>query len=125
MGRGLAWQFKKAFRANFEAYETACKAHQVQPGKMFVFDLNRLYNPRFIINFPTKRHWKDKSRIEDIKLGLADLIDVVRQHQIGSIAIPALGCGLGGLHWQEVKPLIVKAFQSVPEVTVLLFEPTI
>jgi O-acetyl-ADP-ribose deacetylase (regulator of RNase III) len=123
MGRGVALQFKKAFPANFKAYETACQTKQVQPGKMFVYDLNRIYNPRFIINFPTKRHWKSKSLIEDIKLGLTDLIDVVEQKQIRSIAIPPLGCGLGALNWEEVKPLIIEAFKSVPEVSVLLFEP--
>jgi O-acetyl-ADP-ribose deacetylase (regulator of RNase III) len=123
MGRGIALQFRKTFPANFKAYEAACKAHQVQPGKMFVYDLNCLYNPRFIVNFPTKRHWKGKSRIEDIKSGLADLIDVVQQQQIRSIAVPPLGCGLGGLNWEEVRPLIIEAFQSVPEVAVLLFEP--
>ncbi len=123
MGRGIALQFRKAFPENFKAYEAGCKFHQVQPGKMFIYDLNHLYNPRFIINFPTKRHWKGKSCIEDIKLGLVDLIDFVQQQQIQSIAIPPLGCGLGGLNWEEVRPLIIKAFQSLPEVTVLLFEP--
>ncbi len=123
MGRGIALQFRKAFPENFKAYEAACKTRQVQPGKMFIYDLNRLYNPRFIINFPTKRHWKGKSRIEDIKSGLADLIGVVQQQQIRSVAIPPLGCGLGGLNWEEVRPLVVEAFQSVPEVAVLLFEP--
>jgi O-acetyl-ADP-ribose deacetylase (regulator of RNase III) len=123
MGRGVALQFRKAFSENFKAYEVACKANQVQPGKMFVYDLNRLYNPRFIINFPTKRHWKSNSRIEDIQAGLTDLIAVVQQQQISSIAIPPLGCGLGGLNWGEVKPLIIEAFQTIPEVNVLLFEP--
>jgi len=124
MGRGIALQFKKAFPENFKAYEVACKESQVQLGKMFVYDLNRLYNPRFIINFPTKRHWKSKSRIEDIQTGLTDLVTIVQQLQIRSIAIPPLGCGLGGLNWEDVKPLITEAFQPLPEVKVLLFEPT-
>jgi O-acetyl-ADP-ribose deacetylase (regulator of RNase III) len=123
MGRGVALQFKKAFPSNFKAYEVACKANQVQPGKMFVHDLNHLYNPRFIINFPTKRHWKSNSRIEDIRSGLTDLITVVQQQYIRSIAIPPLGCGLGGLNWEDVKPIITEAFQAVPAVNVLLFEP--
>lgn len=123
MGRGIALQFRKAFPENFKVYEAACKANEVQAGKMFVHDLNRLYAPRFIINFPTKRHWKGKSHIEDIKAGLEDLINVVKQHQIRSIAIPPLGCGLGGLNWEDVRPLIIEAFQSLPEVAVLLFEP--
>lgn len=123
MGRGIALQFKKAFPENFKAYGAACKANQVRPGKMFVFDLNSISHPRFVINFPTKRHWKDKSRLGDIELGLMDLVNVLRQYQIRSIAIPPLGCGLGGLNWEEVKPLITEAFRTVPDITVLLFEP--
>lgn len=123
MGRGIALQFRKAFPENFKAYAAACKAEQVQPGTMFVHDLNRLVNPRFIINFPTKRHWRNKSRIEDIQAGLEDLVKVVQQQQITSIAIPPLGCGLGGLQWEEVKPLIMAAFQPLSSVDVLLFEP--
>jgi O-acetyl-ADP-ribose deacetylase (regulator of RNase III) len=122
-GRGVALQFKKAFPVNFTAYEIACKEGQVQPGKMFIYDLNRICNPRFIINFPTKRHWKAKSLIGDIKLGLVDLIHIIKEKQIHSIAIPPLGCGLGGLAWEEVKPLIIDAFDSIPEVGVFLFEP--
>jgi O-acetyl-ADP-ribose deacetylase (regulator of RNase III) len=123
MGRGIALQFRKAFPENFKVYEVACKAKQVRPGKMLVYDLNRLSNPRFIINFPTKRHWKGKSQVEDIKSGLADLINLIQQQQIRSIAVPPLGCGLGGLNWVEVRPLIIEAFESIPDVTVLLFEP--
>lgn len=124
MGRGIALQFKKAYPENFKAYKAACDAKEVRPGKMVVFDLARIYNPRFIINFPTKRHWRGNSRIEDIKAGLTDLIRVVQQEHISSIAIPPLGCGLGGLNWAEVYPLIVQAFEALPKVKVLLFEPT-
>jgi O-acetyl-ADP-ribose deacetylase (regulator of RNase III) len=123
MGRGIALQFRKAFPENFKAYEAACKTNEVKPGKMFIYDLNRLGTPRFIINFPTKRHWKAKSRIEDITSGLTDLIEVLQQQQIRSIAIPPLGCGLGGLNWEQVRPLIIEAFQSLPEVAVIVFEP--
>ncbi|MCU0568888.1 MAG: macro domain-containing protein [Oculatellaceae cyanobacterium Prado106] len=123
MGRGVALQFRQAFPDNFKAYATACKAHQVQPGKMVLYPLDRRSTPQFIINFPTKRHWRDKSRIEDIQSGLVDLIQVIQQQQIPSIAIPPLGCGLGGLHWNDVCPLIMAAFASLPEVSVLLFEP--
>ena len=96
MGRGSALQFRKAYPENFKAYKKACGAKEVQPGTMFVHDLNSLYLPRYIINFPTKRHWKNKSKIEDIHSGLEDLVTVVRDRQICSIAIPPLGCGLGG-----------------------------
>lgn len=124
MGRGIALQFKKAFPENFKAYKAACDAKTVCPGKMFVQSLNRLYNPRYIINFPTKRHWRANSRIDDIKQGLNDLVRVIKAENIRSIAIPPLGCGLGGLNWEEVRPLIVRAFDDLPEVQVLLYEPT-
>lgn len=122
MGKGIALQFKRAFPDNYQAYAAASKAHEVQIGRMFVFE-RRLLHPRLIINFPTKRHWKEKSHIEYIRAGLEDLVRVVREHDVRSIAIPPLGCGHGGLNWAEVRPLIVEAFEALPEVTVLLFAP--
>jgi O-acetyl-ADP-ribose deacetylase (regulator of RNase III) len=123
MGRGIALQFRKAFPENFKLYKKACENGEVKPGKMFVYDLNRISNPHFIINFPTKRHWRNKSRFEDIESGLQDLIKIVEWQKIHSIAIPPLGCGLGGLNWSEVHSLITEAFETLPDVTVLLFEP--
>jgi len=123
MGHGIAMQFKRAYPENFKSYKKACDAGEVFPGKMFVHDLNTIYNPRYIINFPTKRHWRGKSRLEDIETGLYDLIDVVDRSNISSIAIPPLGCGLGGLNWEDVRPLVVKAFEALPTVNVILFEP--
>ena len=123
MGRGIALQFKNTFPDNFRAYVTACKHHEVQPGRMFVFDADRLMNPRYIINFPTKRHWKGKSRIEDIELGLADLAKEIRSRNIKSIAVPPLGSGLGGLDWSEVRPRIEAALNKIDGLKVVLFEP--
>lgn len=123
MGRGIALQFRKEFPDNYSAYKTICDRQELQPGRMFVFDLNRLQHPRFIINFPTKRHWKNKSRIEDIQSGLQALVQEVRRLKIHSIAIPPLGCGLGGLNWKDVRPLIEQAFRDLPEVRVLVYEP--
>ncbi|TAL18337.1 Appr-1-p processing protein [bacterium] len=123
MGKGIALQFKQTYPENFTAYERACKAQKVVPGKMFVFSTGRLVNPKYIINFPTKRHWKGKSKIEDIKRGLVALVEEVKTRSIRSIAIPPLGCGLGGLEWSEVKPLIENAFSNLDEVQVLLFAP--
>lgn len=123
MGRGIALQFKKQFPDNYKFYEDACKNNQVTPGKMLVYAPSGLLNPRYIINFPTKRHWRGGSRLEDIKSGLTDLIEVVQSRKISSIAIPPLGCGLGGLDWKVVKPLIEAAFSALPNVAVLLFEP--
>ncbi len=123
MGRGLALQFKRAFPDNFRAYAAACKAGDVAPGKMFVFETGRTTKPKFIVNFPTKRHWRNKSRLEDIETGLAALVSDVRRLEVRSIAIPPLGCGLGGLKWQEVQPLIVTAFAKHPNVDLQLYSP--
>lgn len=123
MGKGIALQFKKAYPDNYEAYRKVCNAKELRPGKMFVYKLDTLVNPKYIINFPTKRHWREKSRIEYIESGLKELLKVIREFGIKSIAVPPLGCGLGGLDWDTVKPMIVSAFRELPEVEVLLFEP--
>ena len=123
MGKGIALQFKQAFPENFKAYEAACRAGQVVPGRMFIFDNRGLINPRYIVNFPTKRHWRGKSRIADIQSGLKALVEDVRRLGVSSIAVPPLGCGLGGLDWRKVRPMIEGAFAALPEVRVLLFEP--
>ncbi|MBM4285653.1 MAG: macro domain-containing protein [Deltaproteobacteria bacterium] len=123
MGKGIALQFKQAFPDNFEAYQKACKNHEVQIGRMFVFKTGSMYNPKYIINFPTKGHWREKSRLSAIKAGLKTLIEEVRRLGIHSVAVPPLGCGLGGLKWQQVRPLIEGAFKEVPEVQVLLYAP--
>lgn len=123
MGRGIALQFKKAYPDNFKAYAAACKQDEVQPGRMFTFSTRELANPKYIINFPTKRHWRGKSRMQDIDAGLVDLVDTIRHHNIQSIAIPPLGSGLGGLEWNEVKPRIEAALQALPDVKVMVYEP--
>lgn len=123
MGKGVALQFRQAFPENYEYYRNACLRSQVQPGKMLIYSRNRLDNPRFIINFPTKRHWKGKSKLNDIDAGLAALVRDIRDLGIQSIAIPPLGCGNGGLDWAIVRPRIIKALEAVPEVHVLLYEP--
>ena len=123
MGRGIALQFRKAFPDNFKAYRALCDRNGLQLGKVFVCDLSRLENPRYVINVPTKRHWRGKSRIEDIQAGLRALVDEVRKRSIRSIAIPPLGCGLGGLDWGDVRTEIERAFSNMPDVNVLLFEP--
>lgn len=123
MGRGVALQFRQAYPENYKAYKALCDRNGLHPGHVFVFDLNRFENPRYVINFPTKRHWKGKSRIEDIESGLESLITEVRRLNIHSIALPPLGCGLGGLDWEDVRPRIIKAFKTLPDVRVLLFQP--
>lgn len=123
MGRGVALQFKNAFPENFKAYARACDLGEVQPGRMFVFETRQTVNPRYIINFPTKRHWRGNSRIEDIESGLVDLRKVVADRRIKSIAMPPLGSGLGGLNWRDVKTRIVAALSDVPGVQIVVYEP--
>lgn len=123
MGRGIALQFKQAFPDNYKSYTTACSRNEVQPGRMFVFETGRLTNPRFIINFPTKRHWRGKSRMEDIDAGLVALAAEIRKRRIRSIAIPPLGSGLGGLSWAEVRPRIEAMLREFNELKVVVFEP--
>jgi O-acetyl-ADP-ribose deacetylase (regulator of RNase III) len=125
MGKGIALQFKQAYPAMFKSYEAACKAKEVRLGHVYIYDLGGLVGgPRWIINFPTKGHWKSKSRLVDIETGLHDLVMQVRQLGIRSIAVPPLGCGFGGLEWKDVEPLIVNAFVSLPDVHVKIFTPS-
>lgn len=121
MGKGLALQFKKAFPESFASYERACKAGELVTGRVQVVE--RLASPRFIVNFPTKRDWRQPSKVEYVQDGLRDLVARVRELGIRSIAVPPLGCGNGGLEWATVRPLIVEAFRELPEVRVVLYEP--
>ncbi|MFM2003545.1 MAG: hypothetical protein RI963_2971 [Planctomycetota bacterium] len=123
MGRGIAAQFKKRFELNFALYKKACDTGSLRPGMMLVYDSGKFLNPRYVINFPTKDHWRANSKIEDIESGLAALVKEVRDRNIKSIAVPPLGCGLGGLDWTIVRPMIVGAFSNLPDVQVLIFEP--
>ena len=123
MGRGIALQFKAAFPENFKIYAEACQRGAVQPGRMFVFETGQLTPPRYIINFPTKRHWRGNSRMEDIDAGLAALVEVIREKCIRSVAIPPLGSGLGGLDWLDVKPRIEAALRPLTDVRVIVYEP--
>lgn len=123
MGRGIALQFKEVYPANFKAYKQACDAKRVNPGQMFVYKTEFLTNPKYIINFPTKRHWRGKSRIEDIISGLQDLVRVINEQNIKSIAIPPLGSGLGGLNWVDVQKEIELAMSDLENVQVMVFKP--
>lgn len=123
MGKGIALQFKQAFPKNYDAYRRACEHGEIKLGHMFVFDTGSMIFPRWIINFPTKDHWKGKSKLRDIESGLKDLVRVIRDNKIKSIAVPPLGCGNGGLDWADVKPLIEKVFAEASDVDVRLYPP--
>lgn len=123
MGRGIALQFKNAYPANFAEYKHACDRGDVVPGRMLIYRTGALTNPKYIINFPTKRHWKGKSRLEDIESGLDALAGDIKALGITSIAIPPLGSGLGGLPWEQVRQLIQQKIGTLEHVTVLVYEP--
>lgn len=123
MGRGIALQFRNAFPLNFKLYKAACDREEVRPGRMFIVETGQ-FKPRFIVNFPTKRHWRGKSRMVDIETGLTDLVTQVRERGIRSIALPPLGCGLGGLDWTEVRPRIEAALAQMPDVHAIVYEPS-
>lgn len=123
MGKGIALQFKRAYPASFRAYRDACARGEIRMGRVWTFD-NAMSGPRrYVLSFPTKQHWRDSSRLGDIATGLDSLVEVVNERAIASIAIPALGCGNGGLHWSEVRPLIEQAARRIPTVRVVIFPP--
>jgi O-acetyl-ADP-ribose deacetylase (regulator of RNase III) len=123
MGKGIALQFKQRWPKNFKEYEAASKRKEIKPGKMFIHDLGEWAKPRFIINFPTKVHWRGDSTLEYVEDGLRDLVKQVKRLGIKSISLPPLGCGNGGLDWDDVRELVFAAFKDQPEISVNLFEP--
>lgn len=122
MGKGIALMFKEAFKANFLDYKAACKRGEVRVGRMFVTE--RLGRPRWIVNFPTKKHWRDPSQLAWIRSGLEDLRRFIESHPVRSIAVPPLGCGSGGLDWEQVRPEIDRALGGLDGIDVVVYEPT-
>jgi O-acetyl-ADP-ribose deacetylase (regulator of RNase III) len=121
MGKGLALQFKRRLPVNYGQYRLACEAGEVKPGEMHVSENEGGY--RWIVNFPTKRHYRSKSRIEDVRSGLTGLRALIERHEIGSIAVPALGSGLGGLEWSVVRGDIAEALADLDHTAVRVYEP--
>ncbi|HVJ51735.1 MAG TPA: macro domain-containing protein [Aliidongia sp.] len=128
MGKGVALEFKRRWPGNFRAYKNACDMKALNPGTMLVFDTHRLFpsdGPRYLVNFPTKTHWRSPSKLAYIEQGLDALVREIRDHGIISIALPPLGCGNGGLEWADVKPLIASKLASLDGVEVIVFEPKV
>lgn len=125
MGKGIALQFKQAFPHNFEVYKQACLNGQLKTGQVLaVKDSELLMGERLIINLPTKLHWKMPSRYEFVESGLIALVSCLRDSPVKSLAMPALGCGNGGLDWNRVKPLI-EQYLSGLELSIWVYEPQI
>jgi O-acetyl-ADP-ribose deacetylase (regulator of RNase III) len=124
MGKGIALMFKERFAENMRLYAAACKAKQVQTGKMFVTEVLELDGPRWIVNFPTKQHWKAPSQMVWVEEGLQDLRRFIIEKKVKSIAIPPLGAGNGGLDWSAVRERIEITLGDLPDVEIIVFEPT-
>jgi O-acetyl-ADP-ribose deacetylase (regulator of RNase III) len=125
MGKGIALMFKEAFPENFKLYKQACDRDEIRVGRVFATERRDVIGgPKWIINFPTKQHWRSPSRLEWIEEGLADLRRFIEEHTIHSVALPPLGSGNGGLDWNEVRPLIERTLNSLEDVVVLVYEPT-
>ena len=124
MGKGVALMFKEAFPENFKAYEAACKRREVEVGRVLLTERQQLMGPKWIINFPTKKHWRHPSKIEWIEEGLKDLKRIIVEKKIRSIALPPLGSGNGGLNWVDVRSKIQTTLGSLPDVDVIVYEPT-
>jgi O-acetyl-ADP-ribose deacetylase (regulator of RNase III) len=123
MGKGIALVFRKAYPENYRIYEAACRAGEVRVGTMLTTRERDASGERWIINFPTKKHWRNPSKMEWVRDGLKDLVRVIREKNIRSIAVPALGCGNGGLEWSQVRREIELALGELSDVEVLVYEP--
>ncbi|WP_220038671.1 macro domain-containing protein [Curtobacterium sp. MCLR17_040] len=123
MGKGIALQFKQAYPEMFKAYQKEAKSGHLSLGSMHVWESGMLEGPRYVINFPTKGHWRSRSKLSDVRAGLIDLVRVIRELNIKSIAVPPLGCGNGGLDWRDVEPIIRQALEGLTDVEVLLYPP--
>ena len=121
MGAGLAKEFKLRFPLNFALYAGACSKGLVKTGSMFITQVEGA-SAQWIVNFPTKQHWRDRSKLEWIRAGLVDLRRFIEKNSVDSIAIPALGAGLGGLPWCAVKREIENAFDGCSS-SIFCFEP--
>jgi O-acetyl-ADP-ribose deacetylase (regulator of RNase III) len=123
MGKGIALQFKNQFPHNYKLYAAACKAKEIEVGKLFVTEENSLLGgKKIIINFPTKTEWRKPSEYSYIEMGLQDLVKVIAERKIKSIAIPPLGAGNGGLDWEKVKILMEKYLGNV-DCDIYVYEP--
>lgn len=122
MGKGIALQFKNQYPENYKVYKAACDKGELKVGKILIVKDGDLFNQKFIVNFPTKQHWRSPSEISYIQDGLIALKKAIKEYDIQSIAIPPLGCGLGGLDWNVVKPMIIEALQDL-DINIDIYEP--
>lgn len=122
MGAGLALKFKEKFPGNYRHFNKACRGCNILPGTIVKYNTDK-EEPEYILNLTTKDHWENYSKLEYIISGMKALIQAIQFYDIESIAIPALGCGLGGLQWRDVKPIIENAFTDMNDLIVEIYEP--
>ncbi|WP_341302294.1 macro domain-containing protein [Lysinibacillus sp. FSL H8-0500] len=125
MGKGVAKEFAKRYPILLNEYKEKCKRKEIIIGKNYIYEIPQAKRTKFIINFPTKNHWRFDSKIEYIDKGLNDLVEVIEKYKLKSIAMPALGCGNGGLDWEVVKPLIVNKLSNLIDVEIIIYEPAL
>lgn len=128
MGKGVAYEFKHRWPDNYKAYKKVCDAKALKPGQMLIFELGNLFEsstPKYIVNFPTKDHWRAKSKLEYITQGLDALVSDIKKYQIKSIALPPLGCGNGGLDWNVIRPIMLSTLSELEDVDVVIYEPLV
>lgn len=126
MGKGVALEFRRLSPENYKVYKKACDTKSLRPGQMLIFALDNLFEKgvtKFIVNFPTKDHWRAKSKIEYISEGLDALVSDIHKYKIKSIALPPLGCGNGGLNWSAVRPIIMEKLSKLEDVKVTVYQP--
>lgn len=123
MGKGLALAFRHRFDLNHRLYVEACQAGELQVGKVLATETGQAVGPRWVVNFPTKQHWRQPSQLRWVSEGLMDLRRFIAQHRVQSIAIPALGAGLGGLAWPDVRSAIESALAELDDVQITVYEP--
>ncbi len=124
MGKGIALQFKKLFPTNYKIYKELCDNKAFEIGNVLVVqDQNVITGEKLIINFPTKKHWKSPSEYEYIEKGLDELIKVIKEKEIKSIALPPLGSGNGGLQWYKVKEIINRKISHIENCNITVYEP--
>jgi len=123
MGAGLAKEFKKRFPKVFDQYVRICNRGQLELGGALFVHTGQLFDPEWIVLFPTKNHWSDRSGIMNIRDSLKLLVKLIKHNSTPSIAVPALGCGLGGLEWNEVFNLMKHAFKNLKHCNVKIYEP--
>lgn len=118
MGKGLALEFKKRYPKMYEEYRKEYEKGRLDIGRLHLYKDN---SNHWILNFPTKKHWRQKSRLEYIRKGLETFAEKYRDWGIKSIAFPQLGCQLGGLNWKDVKPIMEHYLKNLPDLSAVIY----